>query len=100
MENYLNDLGERQSTRKQFTRDRVAGTILLDWLRMRVEDEQQIWDDLKVDENNLPAIGTVRAERGPELAYEYNLRLIDAVLARAMKERGKENGNAQRTLVG
>ena len=84
---YLKDLENRQSTRRQFGRDRVAGKGLLEWLRFRVKDEADIWQALGADTpSDLPRIGGIDAEKSPELAYEYNLRLVDAVLAQAAKQ--------------
>jgi hypothetical protein len=85
---YFDNLFDRQTTRKQFTRDRVAGRILLDWMRERVADDASIEND----DIQFPTIGAnVTAGLTPELIYEYNLRLIDVVLARAAKERKREN---------
>jgi hypothetical protein len=81
---------ERQTARRQFTGDRIAGKALLDWLRFRVADEQDIWHELQVDFTRLPKIGTNITADLTGLAYEYNLRLIDAVLARAAKSRQRE----------
>ena len=83
---YLKDLDKRQSTRRQFDRDRIGGSKkqLLEWLRFRVEDETDIWQTLDVDA--FPQIGGIAAEKSAKLAYEYNLRLVDAVLARAAKQ--------------
>jgi CRISPR-associated protein Csx10 len=85
---YFNNLFDRQSTRKQFIRDRVAGDTLLGWMRERVTDQASI----DICEIERPTIGAnVTAELTVELIYEYNLRLIDGVLARAAKERKGEN---------
>ncbi len=85
---YLDTLSARQVTRRQFTADRVDGRPLLDWLRMRVGDEGDaagVWDDLGITSRDLPAIGGVVPELNDKLAYRYNLRLVDGVLARAAK---------------
>jgi CRISPR-associated protein Csx10 len=85
---YFNNLFDRQTTRKQFIRDRVAGDTLLGWVRERVADEVSI----DIGEIEPPTIGSnVTAGLTAELIYEYNLRLIDGVLARAAKERKGEN---------
>ena len=97
---YLNDLEKRQSTRRQFDRDRVAGKRLLEWLRFRVKDKTDIWQSQTLDVNNpsqtqIPQIGGIAAETTSDaLAYEYNLRLVDAVLARAAK-RNRQEGETQ-----
>lgn len=89
---YFDSLSERQTTRKQFTRDRVAGKGLLEWMRERVADQTSIWSEINIDQNKLPTVGAnVTATLTAALAYEYNLRLIDGVLALATKERKEEN---------
>jgi CRISPR-associated protein Csx10 len=88
---YFAGLESRQTTRKQFTHDRVAGKGLLEWLRFRVNDETDIWQEVGIDSNNLPKVGANVSASLNGLAYEYNLRLIDGVLARAAKERRGED---------
>ena len=83
---YLKDLEERQSTGRQFGRDRVDGKRLLEWLRFRVEDKTAIWQTLDAGHSDLPQLGGIAAEKSSELAYDYNLRLVDAVLAQAIKQ--------------
>jgi CRISPR-associated protein Csx10 len=77
---YLNGLERRQTTRRQFTRYRIAGYSSLEWLRSRINDTSDIWDQLDV--RDPPRVGGIEPARDDALAYEYNLRLIDAVLAR------------------
>jgi len=93
LRNYLEDLEKRATPRKQFTGDRIAGEgTVLKWLRKRVEDtgnekdEGNIWKTLQA-RSAMPDIGGVAPALTEELAYEYNLRLVDAVLARAAKQR-------------
>jgi CRISPR-associated protein Csx10 len=89
---YFASLQDRQTTRKQFTRDRVAGKGLLEWMHERVADESSIKPIFDEAQNTLPTIGNnVTAMLTPRMVYEYNLRLIDSVLARAAKERKGEN---------
>lgn len=86
LDQYFNSLYDRQTTRKQFTRDRVAGKGLLEWLRERVADETTIWEAIGFSQTELPKVGAnVTATLTAELVYEFNLRLIDGVLARAAK---------------
>jgi len=95
---YFNKLASRQATRDQFTTDKVDKQVLLDWLKERssAKEQEKIWNILAVHRS--PAIGNIVIHLVPEddqpadsiapqLAYEYNLYLIDAVLARAAKER-------------
>lgn len=85
VENYLDSLGARKTTREKFSRDRVAGKSVLDWIRERATDEQ-VWQELDV--GKLPQLGDLQVQLGASLAYQYNLRLVDAVLARAAKLKG------------
>jgi CRISPR-associated protein Csx10 len=89
---YFDSLQDRQTTRKQFSRDRVAGKGLLEWMRERAADESSIKPIFDEARDTLPTIGAnVSATLTAGMIYEYNLRLIDAVLARAAKERKGEN---------
>lgn len=87
---YLGNIEARQTTRKQFKGDHVAGKELLDWLRFRVDDDSNIWRELQLKATNLPRVGNVAAELTTDLAYEYNLRLVHEVLALAAKKRREE----------
>jgi CRISPR-associated protein Csx10 len=88
---YLGNIEVRQTTRKQFKGDHVAGKELLDWLRFRVDDDSNIWRELQTKATDLPRVGNVAPSLTPSLAYEYNLRLVHEVLALAAKER-REGG--------
>jgi CRISPR-associated protein Csx10 len=89
---YFESIESRQTTRKQFTRDRVMRKSLLEWLRERTADQNNIWSEIKINSSDLPKIGAnVTVQLTAELAYEYNLRLIDGVLVRAAKERKGDN---------
>lgn len=83
---YFDSLEDRLVTRSQFTRDRVDNDSTIDWLRRRVNDT--LGGDF-LPGKSLPKLGSnITASMTPELIYEYNLRLIDAVLMRAAKNRG------------
>ncbi|MCI0694049.1 hypothetical protein L0337_18830 [candidate division KSB1 bacterium] len=82
---YLNDVERRKVASKQFASDRVDNKPLIEWLRERIADTTKIWEQLKVGVP--PKVGGVTTELSPEMAYEYNLRLIDRTLARAAKEK-------------
>lgn len=98
---YLEHLEERQATRKQFAHDRISDQSLMDWLRTHLgsdaeaNDKTQILKVLGV--RVLPAVGGVTAALGAGLAFEYHLRLVDAVLASAVKQRreGQQTEGAQ-----
>lgn len=85
IEDYLKSLEKRKSTREQFSRDRVAGKGILEWVRERATDEH-IWQELDI--GKLPQLGDLQAKLDATQAYNYNLRLVDAVLARAAKSKG------------
>lgn len=82
LKTYFDQLEKRQVTRKQFSDDRLDGKPLLRWLRERTAAEDNSWQEVKI-----PQIGDVRAELTPQLIYEYNLRLMEAVLAQAAKNK-------------
>lgn len=86
---YFAGIQDRQTASRQFTRDRVSGRTLLEWLRFRVSDASDIWSEFQIQEANLPKVGTVRGALTDQLAYEYNLRLIHEVLALAAKDKRK-----------
>lgn len=80
---YLSKLQQRRISREQLERTRIEGQKLIDWLTRRLSDETEIWRrDLQV--NSLPQIGGIEPNL-KQLAYEYNLRLVAAVLSRAAK---------------
>lgn len=82
---YLRDLQGRKVTRNQFEKAKVGGQPLLRWLQERVSDNDTIWRYLSVDVGTAK-IGDVAPTLTTEMAYEYNLQLVDAVLARAAKQ--------------
>lgn len=83
---YLRGLHERKVTRSQFDRARVGSEPLLSWLEKRVNGADGIWGELGIQAGRVK-IGGIAADLTAELAYEYNLRLAEAVLARATKEK-------------
>lgn len=94
MTDYLNHALKRRISREQLERTRLVGDNLAEWLQKRVNDETEIWRQstyLKVEP--LPQIGGIKPALTPELAYEYNLRLADAILARAARVNGQGGGN-------
>lgn len=86
-ERVLDWLRDFQPTaRKQFESARVRGDRLLDWLNARLTNPPSVWTQISLQQDSLSAIGQERAELTEELAREVTLRLIDGVLARAIKE--------------
>lgn len=91
---FLSQIKERKTARKQFERARVGTKTLLDWLEesLQVSDEGAWKSLLGFQPADSRKIGGVSAELTETLRTEYLLRLIDAVLARAAKARRKEGG--------
>jgi len=103
---FIKDIQERGSARRQFEHSTVNDIPLLRWLEywLRCDDKGTLtvpyneWKDLlglKESETDIK-IGDEtaqndRGEIGEELRREYVLRFIDLVLANAAKQRGKEN---------
>lgn len=88
----LKRLDERGVTRRQFDKARVNGQRLTDWIGKTIDGTNE-WDRLK---SNANIASLITASKRDEIAMrtQYNLRLVDAVLARAAKQtRRKENGN-------
>ena len=90
---HIDNVKSRASARSRFEGVLVHApggdsTPLLDWVYRRVEDgadpneEASIWDVLQAGEAR-PAVGTVQAELTDRLAYVYNLRFAEEVLAQA-----------------
>ncbi len=103
---FIKDIQERGSARRQFERSTVNNMPLLRWLEylLRCDNEGTLtmpdneWKallGLKEGEMDIK-IGSERAENesgeiDKDLRREYVLRCIDLVLAHAAKQRGKEN---------
>lgn len=99
---YLSRALDRRVSRDQLENARVEGQKMSIWLQNRVKDMQveveeeekrEIWQKyLRV--TTLPQIGGIQAKRTSQMAYEYNMRLIAAVLASAAKvtSGGTKNG--------
>jgi hypothetical protein len=83
---YLSDL--RKTAREQFEGARIERQCLLEWLEARLGDSpDQVWHGLGLARNDLPSVGGSQAAWNESLAREYIIRLIDAVLAKAVRER-------------
>jgi len=89
---FLNTVRERNTARKQFERARVGTKTLLNWLEeiLQATDENAWKSWLGFQPTDARTVGNVRVELTDRLRIEYLLRLVDAVLARAAKERRKE----------
>lgn len=74
----------------QIERCRIEGSPLDIWLQERADNPESVWDKLGIipqQQSKLISIGKVHPDFDDALALEYTLRLIDAVLLKAMKER-------------
>ncbi|MBI3950569.1 MAG: CRISPR-associated RAMP protein Csx10 [Acidobacteria bacterium] len=89
---FLDRVRERNAARKQFERARIGDTPLLEWLEetLQITDESAWKSLLGFQAGDARKVGGVTASLTEALRTEYLLRLIDAVLARAAKERRKE----------
>lgn len=93
LEDFIKSVAKRQTARRQFEHCRVGGEALLAWLRSRVAEEapEGIWRYLIDDTGTAPRIGDVSADRSPELAWEYTLRLIREVAVLGARAKGGED---------
>jgi CRISPR-associated protein Csx10 len=89
---FLKRVEERNAARKQFERARIGHTPLLKWLEetLQITDENKWKLLLGFQAGDARKVGGMGATLTDALRIEYVLRLIDAVLARAAKERRKE----------
>lgn len=89
---FLNSIGQRNTARRQFERARVGTMTLLNWLEKSLQaTDENVWKELfHFRATDMPGVGGVNAELTDSLRTEYLMRLIDAVLVRAIKERRKE----------
>ncbi len=89
---FLNSVKERNTARRQYERARIGGTPLLKWLddTLQITDEHSWQSLLDFRPEHARKVGGVGPTLTEGLCTEYVLRLIDAVLARAAKERRKE----------
>jgi len=86
---FLRNVKERNTARKQFERARVGTKTLLSWLEETLQMSD--WETrFGLQQTDVPRIGDVQASLTDTLRIEYLLRLVDAVLARAAKEHRKE----------
>lgn len=88
----LKRLDERGVTRRQFDKARVDGQRLTAWIGKTIDGTNE-WDRLKSNAN-IASLITASERDETAMRTQYNLRLVDAVLARAAKQtQRKENGN-------
>jgi CRISPR-associated protein Csx10 len=89
---FLNNVRQRNTARKQYERARVGSEHLVDWLertrQITSENEWKTLIGLRSDDSY--KVGGVEARLTEALRTEYVLRFIDAVLARAAKAQRQE----------
>jgi CRISPR-associated protein Csx10 len=89
---FLSNVEERSTARRQFERARIGTETLLNWLEATLDaKDEDAWKlRLGFESTDVRKIGGMGTSLTDTLRNEYLLRLIDAVLARAAKERRKE----------
>ncbi|MGH9850948.1 MAG: type III-D CRISPR-associated RAMP protein Csx10 [Blastocatellia bacterium] len=91
VEIYLKDIGERAVTRRQFENARIEEKPLLRWLTEKLRTaEAGFQKSFDVESANLRGVGGVKPGLTEKLRHEYLLRFVDAVLARAAKQKREE----------
>ncbi|MFB0546785.1 MAG: type III-B CRISPR module-associated Cmr3 family protein, partial [Anaerolineae bacterium] len=83
---WLQDLKPKSPARKQFESARIRGAQLYKWLKDRLATPSNVWAEIGLQQASVPAIGQEQADLTEKLAREVTLRLVDGVLARAIKE--------------
>lgn len=86
----LKHIGERPVARRQFERARVSGRTLIAWLSDTIA-ETQLWARFS-EEPRIKGLVQYSGVDADKERLRYNLRLIDAVLARAAKQTQWEKG--------
>ena len=79
----------KEKARNQFEKAQLGNESLCVWISSLAENPQTIWFKLPIHETDLPSLGEVKPELN-NLALEYTVRLIDAVLHKASKEGNNE----------
>ncbi len=88
---YLENLKSRPTIRKQFSQLKLSGKPFFDWLEKYFLTDCDIWEVLdNFSHREFPKIGNIKVHTN-ELAYKYQLRLVDLVLAYAIKARKGAN---------
>jgi CRISPR-associated protein Csx10 len=91
IDRYIADVTGRRSTREQFNKTRVGRKRLLKWVAELLEQTPESMPATPPFNQSGVEIGGVRAQWNQQLMLEYNLRLIDGVLANMAKLSQKEN---------
>lgn len=78
-------LGKRKATASQYA-DLVKGQKILDWIEIRISDDDQIFETL-LEGKAESSLGDLKAHHNPVLAFEYNSRLVSMALRMAAKRK-------------
>ncbi len=97
---YLDDIKKRSTANKQFEITSHGGDTLMSWLEKHLDFEKA--DDAETIRGfeilfglsgYMPKVGGEEAQLTTALSREYMLKFIDAVLARAAKDKRTEGEN-------
>jgi len=80
----------KKTASDQFQNAQIEGKSLEQWIKALAVNPQSVWDTLQAHQNNLPSLGKIKSDLNDDLAREYTVRLIDAVLHKASKEANNE----------
>lgn len=81
--NYLKDISSRKTARKQYTKAKIEGQTLLEWLENVLDKTgSEDWEELfRLSPNDYVQLGGVKPEVDENFRKMYLLRFIDAVMA-------------------
>lgn len=81
--------GFQAAGRQQFERARITNTTLWDWLLGLLADPpaRDVWDELGLPQSQWPRVATEKAVADPALTNTVTLRLVEATLTAAARER-------------
>jgi CRISPR-associated protein Csx10 len=96
VKDFIEELKQRNTTRKQFSQARVGSKQLDEWLLEELgKTDDATWEGLLNPNNKTKleiSLGGVSVKPTEQMKAEYLLRYLDAWLARVTKEIGKERG--------
>lgn len=83
---YLDAL--KETARKQLENTRIENQSLFAWLKNWLSaSPDRVLHNLGLSQSDLPSVGHVRATWTAQLSREYIIRLVDGVMAKAIRER-------------
>lgn len=87
--------GFQSSGRQQFERAAISGTSLWDWLNALLAEtaERTVWSELQLQPAQWPKVAGVQAEEDPQFTRAVTLRLIEATLTAASRQRKRQEAN-------